>query len=148
MGLLIQEQLGYGVHGIVFAAKNQTDGERLAVKVHEREKEYGRERDVYLRIGERGVTDICSCHVPELMGFDDELLVIVMSVVKPPYVLDFAGAYLDHRPDFSEEVLADWRAEKAEQFGADWPKVQVILREFEFLGIYIEDISPANICFR
>ena len=34
--LLVGEQLGYGVHGIVFAAKNQTDGERLALKVQER----------------------------------------------------------------------------------------------------------------
>jgi hypothetical protein len=32
-GLVLGETLGYGMHGIVFAAKNQTAGEPLAVKV-------------------------------------------------------------------------------------------------------------------
>ena len=28
--LTLDEQLGYGMHGIIFAAKTQTDGQRLA----------------------------------------------------------------------------------------------------------------------
>jgi hypothetical protein len=50
---------------------------------------------------ERGVEKICDCAVPELIGYDDELLIIEMTVVTTPYVLDFAGAYLDWSPDFS-----------------------------------------------
>ena len=48
------KELGFGAHGIVFAAKHQTDAEASglssAVKVHERAVGYCRERDVYLRL--------------------------------------------------------------------------------------------------
>ena len=50
--LVIGEQLGHGMHGIVFAANYQTKAGRCALKVHERGKEYRRERDVYLRLKE------------------------------------------------------------------------------------------------
>jgi len=46
-GLILGEQLGYGMHGIVFVAESQSGKEgapiRLAVKVHRRELEYVRE---------------------------------------------------------------------------------------------------------
>jgi hypothetical protein len=45
-------------------------------------------------------------NVPQLIGFDDELHVIEMTVVKRPFVLDFAAAYLDVRPEFPEDVWA------------------------------------------
>src|SRR5438552_53360 len=93
--LELGEHLGFGVHGIVFAAKYQTKGGRCALKVHEREKEYRRERDVYLRLQEHGLTAIRGCNVPELITFDDGLWVIEMTLVSRPFVLDFAGAYLD-----------------------------------------------------
>jgi hypothetical protein len=80
-----------------------------------------------------------------MLRHDDALWIIEMSVVSRPFVLDFAGAYLDRAPDFSEEMLADWRADKEEQFGAHWPEVQAILRALEAHGIYMEDVSPGNI---
>jgi hypothetical protein len=120
----IVKELGFGVHGIVLSAENQISIEsspfRSAVKVHEREAYYLRERDIYLRLKKLGIREICACAVPELIEYDDDLLIIEMSVVTPPYVLDFAGAYLDWKPDFSEEVMADWRADKQEQFGKRW----------------------------
>ncbi len=70
-----------------------------------------------------------------------------MTVVKPPFVLDFAGAYLDRAPDFSEEVLADWTAEKQEQFGARWPEVQAVLRELDGYGVFLLDVNPGNVAF-
>jgi hypothetical protein len=57
------------------------------------------------------------------------------------------NCYLDYAPEFSDEVLADWRADKVEQFGDRWPEVQAILRELESFGIYMEDVSPGNIAF-
>jgi hypothetical protein len=104
-GLLIGKQLGSGVHGIVFSAEYQTEGGRSALKVHERHPHYQRERDVYLRLKEHGITEIRGCNVPELVAYDDELWVIEMTVVTRPFVLDFAGAYLDQPPDFSEKCL-------------------------------------------
>ncbi|HXP60770.1 MAG TPA: hypothetical protein VN829_09775 [Dongiaceae bacterium] len=77
----------------------------------------------------------------------NEILIPKMTIVKRPFVLDFAGAYLDARPEFPEDVWADWEAEKREQFEAHWPVVKAILDAFEELGIYLLDLSPSNIAF-
>ena len=70
-----------------------------------------------------------------------------MSIVTWPFVLDFAGAYLDHRPQFPEEAWAEWELNKREQFGDGWKTVLSIMDAFEELGIYLVDISPSNIRF-
>jgi hypothetical protein len=82
-----------------------------------------------------------------LITFDDRLLVLEMTIVKRPFVLDFAGAYLDSRPDFPQDVWTDWEAEKREQFEERWPIVQKVLDAFEEMGIYLLDVSPGNIGF-
>jgi len=80
-------------------------------------------------------------------GFDDELRVIEMTIVARPFVLDFAGAYLDVRPEFPEDVWIAWEAEKREQFEQRWRVVQAILEGFEEFGIYLLDVTPGNIAF-
>jgi len=80
------------------------------------------------------------------LGYDDGLLVIEMTAVTAPYVLDFAGAYLDRAPDYPEGILAEWETEKQEQFADRWPEVQRILWTLEGFGIFVADISPSNIC--
>jgi hypothetical protein len=70
-----------------------------------------------------------------------------MEVVSRPFVLDFAGAYLDKPPDYSDEVLADWRSEKQEQFGERWSDVELILSSLQRYGIYVADVSPSNVSF-
>lgn len=145
--LELREQLGRGVHGIVWVVQSQVKRGRSAVKAHERTEAYCRERDVYLRLQEQEVKQLGGCRVPQLLGFDDELRVIHMTVVKRPFVLDFAGAYLDEAPAFSEEVFADWQAEKREQFGPRWPEVQALLRFLESYGVFMIDVNPGNICF-
>jgi hypothetical protein len=150
-GLTVTEELGFGVHGTVFVVESQTetgvDRARAALKIHARETDYCRERDVYLRLQKNGIMRIRSWEVPQLLRYDDELWAIEMTVVTRPFVLDFAGAYLDHAPDFSEEVLAEWRAEKQEQFGDRWREVQAILHFLEGLGIHLIDVTPNNISF-
>ncbi len=145
--LVLGDQLGAGVQGIVFSAKSQTEEGRSAIKVHKQEPDYRRERDAYLRLREQGITSIRACKVPELIAYDDELWVIEMTVVTRPFVLDFAGAYLDFAPDFSDEVMADWLAEKQEQFGARWSEVQAIMRELQQFGVFVVDVNPGNISF-
>lgn len=150
-GLVLGQELGRGVHGIVFVIESQPEkgpmAARSAIKAHRREPDYCRERDVYLRLQEHGLTTIRGCHVPQMLAFDDELWVLEMTVVSRPFVLDFAGAYLDEPPDFSAEVMADWRAEKAEQFGSRWPEVQAILRFLEGRGVFMVDVNVGNISF-
>src|ERR1051326_262044 len=144
-GLTITHELGAGVHGIVFSAQSQSKNGRVALKVFAREIDYRRERDVYLRLNEYDITLIRGCNVPEMLAYDDTAHVIEMTIVARPFVLDFAGAYLDTRPDFSEEVMADWEAEKREQFETRWPEVQAILRALEGHGVFMVDVNPGNI---
>jgi hypothetical protein len=83
-----------------------------------------------------------------LLNHDDELWVIEMTLVRPPYVLDFAGAYLDRAPSYSEEVMAEWEAEKAEQFGRRWRDVRAIMEILEHkYGVILQDINLGNISF-
>src|SRR5207253_4760660 len=64
-----------------------------------------------------------------------------ISIVKPPYLLDFAGAYLDRSPDFPPEVMDQWHEDKAEQFGDRWPDVLAVLELLKTrYGIHLLDI--------
>lgn len=118
------------------------------MKVHDREEAYLRERNVYLRLKQGGVMAIRDCTVPQLLGHDDELWIIEMTVVTPPFVLDFGGAHLDQPPDFSAEILEEWRLEKQEQFESRWPEVEAIIRFLQGYGVFLEDVNPKNIVFR
>ena len=142
LGLTIIDELGYGVHGTVFSTDRQS-----AIKVFERESAYLRERSVYLRLKRKGVTSVLGFSVPELIDFNDALFVVEIGIVQPPFVLDFAGAYLDHPPEFSAEVLADDELQRKDEFGENWEIVKRLLRELRKLGIYMVDINPGNIRF-
>lgn len=95
---------------------------------------YLREKQVYERLKRLGVTRVLGFNVPLLIGWEDGLRVIEMTIVKPPFVLDFAGAYLDARPGFPEEVWTNWEVEKREQFEDRWLKVQRVLDAFRLAG--------------
>ena len=43
--------------------------------------------------------------------------------------------------------MEEWMAEKAEQFGERWSKVQALMWGFSKLGIYLADVKPGNIEF-
>ena len=85
--------------------------------------------------------------IPQLFCADDGLHIIEMSIVSRPFVLDFAGAYLDALPFFPEEKWAEWEAEKREQFDDRWPLVKNVINALEELDIYMVDVSPSNIAF-
>ena len=118
---------------------------------HQRRPETGgarRRRDVERHpVGLQRLKPLQGFNVPQLIGCANDLRVLEMTIVKRPFVLDFAGAYLDARPEFAEEVWADWEAEKREQFEGRWPRVEKVLVAFEEMGIYLLDVSPSNIAF-
>jgi hypothetical protein len=145
--LQLAEPLGSGVHGIIFVADNKSKSGKTALKVHREREPYLRERGVYERLAQAGIDEICGFNVPQFVRADDESQIIEMTTVRRPFVLDFAGAYLDRPPDFSEEVMADWESEKLEQFGLRWSAVQSVLYELKRLGIHMVDVSPSNIAF-
>jgi hypothetical protein len=141
-GTRLCSRLGFGFDGIVYSTDRQS-----AVKVFRHEPLYRRERDVYLRLRDRGVLQLLDFKIPKFVDADDRLWVVEMSIVSPPFVLDFAGAYLDKRPVFPDDLLAEWQAEKAEQFGERWPTVRLLMSSFVPYGIYLADVKPGNIEF-
>ena len=142
-GRILIGQLGYGYDGSVFATEQQS-----AIKVLRFERLYQRERDVYLRLLSEAIIDIAGFSVPQLIHHDDRLWVVEMGIVAPPFVLDFAGAYLDRRPDYPDDVMEEWQQEKLEQFGAErWDVVQLVMAHFARMGIYLADVKPGNIMF-
>ena len=145
--LLLAERLGFGIHGTVHVAEHEGKQDRSAVKAHNSVAFYAKERAVYERLRVVGVTEVLGFHVPQLIRSDDELWIIEMSIVTRPFLLDFAGAQLDCRPEFSEEIWAEWESEKREQFGLQWKTVLAVMDRLEALGICMADVSPTNIAF-
>ncbi len=143
-GLVIIALLGDGNDGAVWSTNRKT-----ALKVLERDDSYVREKAAYLRLQTREISEICGFSVPQLVQCDDTRKVIEMTIVFPPSVIDFAKSYVDHPPDFSAEVLADWEDATAELFEpAQWPTVQSILASLRSMGIHYFDARPWNIRFR
>jgi hypothetical protein len=145
--LRLAERLGFGVHGIIFVAEHTLSVGKTAVKAHHSIAPYFRERAAYERLHEAAVSEILGFHVPHLVQFDDALRSIEMTIVTRPFVLDFAGAYLDERPDFPEDKWSEWEAEKRDLFENRWPRVQAILSALEDFDIFMVDVSPSNIAF-
>lgn len=145
--LCLAERLGFGIHGIVFVAENNTKAGRTAVKVHRAAEPYQRECAVYERLRAVGMSAVMGFNVPQLIRTDANLLIVEMTIVVRPFVLDFAGAYLDAPPRFPEETWIEWESEKREQFEGRWTTVQAILAELESLDIHMVDVSPSNIAF-
>jgi hypothetical protein len=145
--LRLAERLGFGIHGIIFAAVGNPKTGVTAIKAHRSWEPYARELAVYERLKENGIRKILGFNVPQLLRYYDEKRVFEMSIVTRPFLLDFAGAYLDAPPDFPEEIWADWESQKREQFEHLWPQVQVVLRKLKALGIHMVDVSPSNIAF-
>ena len=85
--------------------------------------------------------------MPQLLSIDEEFRAIEMTIVRSPFLLDFADARLDEVPDFTEDVLGQWEEDKADIFGEKWPEVTRILAALQAFGIYLLDINPRNISF-
>jgi len=145
--LKLAERLGFGVHGIIFVAEHKSKSGKTAIKAHREFAPYLRERAAYERLKQAGVVELLGFNVPQFIAADDNLRVIEMSIVTRPFVLDFAGAYLDAPPEFPEDAWTEWEAEKREQFEAHWPTVKAVLAALEELDIYMLDVSPSNIAF-
>jgi hypothetical protein len=145
--LELAETLGSGKDGIVLVAVRKAQPARVALKALRWPVGYEREKNVYERLQHAGVSNVLGFNVPQLLGFDQEAQVVEMTIVERPFVLDFAGAYLDSRPQFPEDIWREWEVEKREQFEERWPAVERVLEAFEEFGIYLLDVSPGNIGF-
>jgi len=135
------DSLGFGVDGSVWLLHSK---ERIQPWA---DKPYIRERDCYLRLREQNVERVRGFAVPAYLHHDDAWLVVEMTIVRPPYLLDFAGALLDEPFDFHDETWETWEMDRMEKFEDRWPEVKKVMRELECHGIFLSDLHPGNIAF-
>ena len=110
---------------------------------------YLRECRAYRILYEHSVFDIEGFSVPQFLGIDEELLAIQMTIVEPPFLLDFGAAYSrESLPEFSESIWAEWREQKEQEFAEHWPVVENALMVLRSLDILMLDIHARNIVFR
>ncbi len=147
--LQLAERLGFGIHGIIFGTEGNPEAHQIAtaIKVLRAREPFSRELAIYQRLKAAGITTFLGFNVPQLLCHDDGMCIIEMTIVARPFVLDFAGAYLDAAPEFPDEVWDQWLIDKREQYEARWPQVQAVLDALEKFDIHMVDVSPSNIAF-
>ncbi|MEM8875979.1 MAG: hypothetical protein AAGD32_17170 [Planctomycetota bacterium] len=135
--------LGEGKDGAVW----RHDG-GLCAKIHHVRDVYFRELHCYRRLRARRIRHVLGLRVPQLIDHDDDRLIIEMSIVTPPFLLDFASAYLDTPPDFPAEVLTQWHEELEGRFGPRYGDVLSVLNELKrTAGIHLFDVHADNLKF-
>jgi hypothetical protein len=135
--------LSEGQDGVVW----QTSlGRNSVIKAFYRQENYLAELSCYQRLAERHIEQIKGFHIPSLIDYDDELMVVEIDLVQPPFILDFGKARLDYRPDFSEEVIDETLSEWREWWGDEYfPAIRSIVAILQYHGIYYPDPRPGNI---
>ncbi len=136
--------LGHGTDGTVWRTARKT-----AVKALQLEKNYRTELECYQRFKQRRVTTLDGFAVPELVGYDDALMIVEMRIVTAPFILDFAKAWLDRPADYADDPdkMADWHAQGEDLFEGRWSEVLSLLGALKRFGIYYYDAKPGNIKF-
>jgi len=138
------DKFGVGVQGRVVG--NDAGN---AVKAFEFEEHYKTEREAYRRIRKARLQKIGPFNNPQLKRCDDELWIIEMSVVQPPFLVDFAAAYIDRPHPYSYEELEAWHESQTEIYGHErWEIVTDALSKlYGATKIRYFDASPRNIRF-
>src|SRR6266545_4737128 len=85
-GQRLEDRLGFGRDGSVFSTDAGT-----AVKSFAGLDPFERELRCYQRLFEHDVDKVLGHQVPRLVGWDEKLLVLEMTIVSRPYLLDFAS---------------------------------------------------------
>lgn len=142
-GIILTGILGAGKDGSVW----QTD-RITAVKIHATESSYIIERNAYMRLRELDVASVAGFSIPILCHYDDQLRAIEMSIVTPPYLVDFASAIFDIEPDFIEDdghTFEDFIRHRFDD------RAEAVLDLYYELaartGIYLPDMHSQNVKF-
>lgn len=134
--LTIEKEFGGGYDGCVFQTNRMT-----AIKVFGYTELYDRELEIYQYMNKWGIRQVDAFHIPRLLAFNKSLAIIEMSVVTPPFIVDFASAAIERPIERGDE----WHAKMADDFEDDWPLVRhAIWRLEDEHGIYIADVHPRN----
>ncbi len=144
LSLDCQYPLGAGIDGCVWRTSRPS-----ALKLCERDKSFRDEVESYLRLQEYEVRRLHDFAVPRLIDWDEQLMAIEISIVSPPFLLDFGKVYLDSPPPYwnDAEIMGHWHAEGRENFGERWNKVLSLIGLLQKYGIWYIDPKPGNIMF-
>ena len=139
----IDNELGSGTDGTVYSVSGPS-----VVKVHKDLHRFNNELNAYLRLRKHNVNSVGMFHIPELRSHDTRHLIIEISVVKPPYLIDFGKSHLDEVPDYDDEAWTMWW-ERVEQVFGDNTAVasQIFYQMVRKYGIYHLDLNPYNLNF-
>ena len=145
-GLGLEERLGFGQDGEVYRTDAQT-----VLKVFAEDRQFEAEWEAYVRIEEAGFTQICGHAIPVLLRADFGRSILHLTIVREPFVLDFARATLGRRSetrwpaDVWSECMAQWRTRFRSH---QWPKVLEIREALGAAsGVWMEDLHQGNIRF-
>jgi hypothetical protein len=119
-----------------------------ALKVHRHREPYRRERDCYVRLKSLELDTVGGLNFPQLLDHSDEFRIIEMTATKCPFLLDFAGAFLDEPPDFTSEAWEMRHQDLREWFEGDYPALLRVLQDLQIHGIHLTDVHTGNIVFR
>jgi hypothetical protein len=139
-----EEPFGYGMDGTIWRTSRHS-----VIKTFEKDRNFEDELECYRRFEAAEIDSISGFAVPELLEVDSELKVVEISIVRPPFLLDFGKVYLDIPPPYWDdgEIMANWHAEGRENFGKRWATVMSLVRTLESYGIYYVDPKPGNVMF-
>ena len=115
-GIQTHDLIGYGLDGFVWQTNRAS-----VVKVCRHANLFERELSVYQRLAELGLHQLQGFRIPSLLDQDAECWVLELSLVAPPFILDFAAASLGKQP--AEMSSDEWLGEKRRMFGTDWADV-------------------------
>lgn len=143
MRLVVNPILGFGSDGRVWRTSAGT-----AVKAFEMAKCYTQEQECYRRLSGARVVEIDGLAVPAMEGFDDKLMVVEMSIVQKPYLLDFGKVHLDKPPPYYKDanVMSDLTSRIEDDFGDQAFRIYGVLSTLTSFGIWYTDPSCRNIC--
>ena len=107
--------------------------------------QYDREQGVYVHLLEKGVTSVAGFQIPRMIAFDDQLQIIELEVVRPPFVVDFAGAVLHTRPEWLNQAELERKVRDFWETDERVTRVLEVLSTFRRLGVFLTDVKPGNI---
>ena len=137
---LFHSRLGIGQEGYVWETLAGS-----AIKVFERRGNFEDELKCYQILKDFEITKIHAFNVPCLLDWSDDLRVIEMTIVKPPFILDFGKARLYFKPEYPTDAVDYHERQMEETFGEWLPQVENALAYLESLGIYYVDANLRNI---
>jgi len=134
--------VGFGEDGKVWLTSRQT-----VIKVFERFANYRTELACYKRLMENSITEIEGLIIPELFDFDDSLMVIEMTYVVAPWLIDFGKCYIDQVPPYDARERYRETLKLRKVFKEDFPKLLGIMLRLRQYGIYYTDARKSNVRF-